>query len=65
MFSFYMTGLDKINIYSVFVGIKIYFSGNGKSYWDVRKGKHTTKYRARETYLNHFITLFGSGKCIT
>lgn len=41
--------------------IKIYFSGNGKSYWDVRKGKHTTKYRARETYLNHFITLFGSG----
>lgn len=40
--------------------LKIYFSGNGKSFWDVRRGKQTTKYRARETYLNHYITLYGS-----
>ena len=46
---------------NIFTGLKVYFSGNGKSYWDVRKGKHTTKYRARETYLNHFMTLYGSG----
>lgn len=40
--------------------LKVSFAGNGKAYWDVRKGKHTTKYRGRETYLNHFITLYGS-----
>ncbi|OWF34734.1 arrestin domain-containing protein 17-like [Mizuhopecten yessoensis] len=42
--------------------ITIYFEGKGKSYWDVRSGKHTTKYRGHENYLNHTILVFGSGQ---
>ncbi|XP_069113549.1 arrestin domain-containing protein 17-like [Argopecten irradians] len=39
--------------------ITIYFEGKGKAFWDVRSGKHTTKYRGHETYLNHTILVFG------
>ncbi|XP_052059942.1 arrestin domain-containing protein 17-like [Mytilus californianus] len=33
--------------------------GKGKSFWDVKQGKSTTKYRARENYISQNILLWG------
>ena len=40
-------------------GIKLFLEGSAKSYWDEKHGKNKTKYRARETYINQTILLFG------
>ncbi|KAL5022520.1 hypothetical protein ScPMuIL_001675 [Solemya velum] len=39
--------------------ITIMFEGRGKSYWEVRSGRNTTKYRANETYITKVVPLYG------
>ena len=46
-------------MFILFTGIKLFLEGSAKSYWDEKHGKNKTKYRARETYINQVILLFG------
>lgn len=41
-------------------GIRLHLDGNAKSFWDEKHGKSKTKYRARETYINQTLLLFGA-----
>ncbi|CAG5124903.1 unnamed protein product [Candidula unifasciata] len=42
--------------------IQLYFEGRAKSHWEVKQGRSKTDYRATENYINHTVTLYGTGQ---
>ncbi|KAH9503434.1 Arrestin domain-containing protein 17 [Bulinus truncatus] len=42
--------------------LQLYFEGRAKSHWEVKQGRSKTDYRAGENYINHTVTLFGTGQ---
>ncbi|CAL1532530.1 unnamed protein product [Lymnaea stagnalis] len=42
--------------------LTLYFEGRAKSHWEVKQGRSKTDYRAGENYINHTVTLYGTGQ---